>query len=282
LDIVGQGTESLNIGVVWRLDLSRLGEDLAMLSGMGFGTCHLSVADPSLYARADTGDIKKAFLKANMDIDAIWCGLGPPTAWDLVDGPATIGLVPEAYRANRLRILGDCGRWCAVLGIRKVITHAGFIPEDRNDPRYAGIVNALAEGADLLSGSSCDFLLETGQETASALLGAIGDMGRSNVCVNLDTGNLLLYGKGDPALAVDILGSHIRGVHAKDGLEPLPGSRIGRETAIGEGSVRFAEVVSRLRAQGYEGDLMIEREIEGPRKLEDIRAARHYLLSLAG
>ena len=64
--------------------------------------------------------------------------------------------------------------------------------------------------------------------------------------MNLDTANLILYGKANPVDALDVFGRYVRGVHAKDGLYPTNGSELGREVPIGEGKVDFPILISKL------------------------------------
>jgi L-ribulose-5-phosphate 3-epimerase len=122
--------------------------------------------------------------------------------------------------------------------------------------------------------------METGQETPVTLLRAIQDTGLDNVGVNLDTANLILYGKGDPVAALDVVGQYVRGLHAKDGLYPTGPKELGQEVAIGQGKVDFPEVVRKLHKLQYTGPITIEREISGARQQEDIRASVSYLQRL--
>ena len=93
----------------------------------------------------------------------------------------------------------------------------------------------------------------------------------------MDTGNLVLYGKGDPVDALDVIGKYVRSIHAKDGLFPTNPRQLGREVAIGTGRVDFARVISRLVELGYRGAISIEREISGSRQEADIRQAKTFL-----
>ena len=43
-------------------------------------------------------------------------------------------------------------------------------------------------------------------------------LNRRNVVVNFDPANMILYGKGNPVEALEVLGSWIRQVHIKDGI----------------------------------------------------------------
>ncbi|MFO8212519.1 hypothetical protein R2K36_34225, partial [Pseudomonas aeruginosa] len=77
-------------------------------------------------------------------------------------------------------------------------THVGFLPENPHDPMYAGLIDALREVAQHLKKNGQYLLFETGQETPVAILRAMEDIGTGNLGVNLDTGNLILYGKANP------------------------------------------------------------------------------------
>ncbi len=119
--------------------------------------------------------------------------------------------------------------------------------------------------------------METGQETPVTVLRVIQDSGMDNIGVGLDTANLILYGKGNPVDALDVLGTHVRSVHAKDGLFPTNPRKLGAEVAIGKGRVDFVRVISRLVELGYSGALSIEREISGPKQEADILEAKNFL-----
>ena len=92
-----------------------------------------------------------------------------------------------------------------------------------------------------------------------------------NVGVGLDTANLILYGKANPVDAIDILGPHIRSVHAKDGRWPTNPNELGEEVLIGKGLVDFPVVLRKLEALGYPGVITIERETNGPQQIADVR-----------
>jgi sugar phosphate isomerase/epimerase len=165
-------------------------------------------------------------------------------------------------------------------GIQAVHTHCGFIPEDPNMPLYADAVKAIREVASHCKGNGQMFLMETGQETPVTMLRAIHDTGMDNIGANLDTANLILYDKGDPVAAMDVIGKYVHGLHAKDGLYPTDPKNLGEEVAIGQGKVNFAEVLRKLHKLNYTGPITIEREISGPRQEADIRASISYLQRL--
>ena len=161
-----------------------------------------------------------------------------------------------------------------------VITHVGFMPENPHDPDYVGTIAMLRYIAGILKERGQYFLFETGQETPVVLLRAIEDIGTGNIGINLDTANLILYGKANPVDALDVFGKYVRNTHMKDGCYPTDGRHLGRETPLGEGKVDFPALIAKLKALGYTGPLTIEREISGEQQLHDILAAKAMLEKL--
>jgi sugar phosphate isomerase/epimerase len=94
---------------------------------------------------------------------------------------------------------------------------------------------------------------------------------------------MILYGTGDPIEALEILGRKLITVHCKDGDWPeagVPGA-LGKECALGAGSVGIGRFLAKLRAVGYSGPLSIEREASDPvRRMNDIQAAIALLAEL--
>ena len=101
-----------------------------------------------------------------------------------------------------------------------------------------------------------------------------------NLAVGLDTANLILYGKASPVDAVDILGPHVRSIHAKDGKWPTNPDELGEEVLIGKGVVDFRAVFTKLHRIGYKGAVTIERETSGPQQIEDVKQEKAYLEGL--
>ena len=123
-------------------------------------------------------------------------------------------------------------------------------------------------------------LFETGQETPVTLLRCFETVGMDNLGINLDTANLILYGKANPVDALDVFGKYVRNLHAKDGRYPVNGHDLGEETRLGEGKVDFRALFSRLKELGYDSHVTIEREISGPQQLSDILDAKNYLQAI--
>lgn len=247
---------------------------IARVKAFGLPTCQVSVG-MSPAGLAET--LKQALEKYGVEATAVMTLGEGKFVWDFYQGPATIGLVPRATRAARIDALkraSDLGHQCGIKGVQ---THCGFIPEDPHDPLYAETVAAIHDVASHCRGNGQTLLMEAGQETPVTLLRTIEDTGLDNVGVNLDTANLILYGKGDPVAALDVIGKYVRGLHAKDGRYPTDPKHLGQEVAIGSGRVNFPELMAGLHKLNYTGPITIEREISGPRQEEDIRASKIYL-----
>ncbi|MDD5597349.1 MAG: sugar phosphate isomerase/epimerase, partial [Victivallaceae bacterium] len=101
-----------------------------------------------------------------------------------------------------------------------------------------------------------------------------------NIGVNLDPANLILYGKGNPVDALDILGEYVKCVHVKDGLYPADPMQLGKEVRIGSGQVNFPAFLLKLKEKKYSGPFIVEREITGTQQISDIMYAVEYLKSV--
>ena len=248
---------------------------------LGATTCQLSVWGGAEMSEKDAQRIRGDADAAGIAITSVWCGLSGPAVWDFVDGPSTIGLVPEQYRATRTAELVRGAQLTAWLGVANMVTHVGFLPPDPKHTDYIGTVEALKRVADACGAHGIHFLFETGQETPVVLIRCMQDIGRPNLGVNLDPANLLMYGNANPVDALDLLGPHIRDVHAKDGDYPTDGRNLGPERVLGEGRVNFPALIAKLKSFGYSGSLAIEREISGPQQQVDIKKAIDLLKQLA-
>lgn len=262
----------LRVGV-----LVSLGHDvkaeIKKVRDLGLGSCQLATWDPEDLTDTLAAEVKRACADYGVEISAVWAGAPGPHAWNFTEGPATIGLVPPRYREMRVAALIKGAEFAEMLGVPDAITHAGFIPENPNDPLYEGTILALRKVAVKAKQLGLHFCFETGQETPITLLRAMTDIGTGNLGVNLDPANLLMYGKANPIDALDILGPYVRGVHAKDGEYPTQPGSLGVEKPMGEGRVNFPVLVPKLKSFGYEGALTIEREISGDQQIADIKRA---------
>jgi len=253
-------------------------ETIRRVHELGFSTCFLSLdAYIGKFTPALAEELKGLLAKYQVRATTVEVVGPPPLKWNFLEGPATIGLVPRATRAARIDALKQVSDFAKLLGVPQVQTHCGFIPEDPADPLYKEAVGAIREVAEHCGANGQQFLMETGQETPTTMARAIRDVGQPNVGVGLDTANLILYGKANPVDAVEILGPHVKSIHAKDGRWPTDPDQLGEEVLIGTGLVDFAKVFAGLRKAGYAGAVTIERETSGPQQIEDVRKEKQYL-----
>jgi L-ribulose-5-phosphate 3-epimerase len=271
--------EKMKIGVIISLN-DRVEEEFRQVKGLGLPTCQLNGWNQAFFTPEMAERVKEASRVNRVEITSFWCGWEGPAVWDNREGPLTLGIVPVAYRYDRLKMLIRGADFARLIGVSSLTTHVGFIPENCNDPEYPGVLSALRIIAQYCRGCGLDFLFETGQETPVTLLRTIEDLGLDNVGINLDPANLILYGKGNPVDALDVIGRFVRGVHAKDGLYPASGRVLGVEVPLGEGKVNVPVFVRRLKEIGYDGALTIEREISGEQQTRDILSAKALLESL--
>jgi sugar phosphate isomerase/epimerase len=158
------------------------------------------------------------------------------------------------------------------LGVRLVTFHAGFIPHDRVSAGYTMLVDRVRRVAAPFVERGIAVALETGQETAPALLELLTRLDNPGIGVNFDPANMILYGMGDPVAALRSLAPQVRQLHVKDA---LPSRRVGEwglEVPAGEGAVDWHALFGVMRASGLAVDLVIEREA-GDRRVEDVRQA---------
>jgi L-ribulose-5-phosphate 3-epimerase len=268
----------MQIGVL--ISLHHVEEKMKESAGYGFKSCQIVSWDMGAFTEENAALVKKVAKETGMTISTFWCGLPGPATWNFTDGPLTLGLVPESYRFERTKALIRGVEFAHACGISQIATHVGFIPEDMNDPRYAGTLVALKQVVRACKKYNMRFLFETGQETPVTLLRTLEDLGGENVGINLDTGNLILYGKANPVDALDVFGKYVFDTHCKDGEYPTNGRELGNEKPLGQGAVDWPKLVAKLKALGYEGPLTIEREISGPQQTKDILAAKAMLEKL--
>ena len=160
-----------------------------------------------------------------------------------------------------------------------VTTHIGVIPEDKKDPRYSVMLNALTECGIYAKENGITLAIETGPEKATTLLQFLKDT-KGGIGVNLDPANFVMVTRQDPVEAVNILKDYIVHTHVKDGIcfdrnqdpvavyhafaiggiEAVMACKGFKEVPVGEGEVKWREYIKALVDVGFDGFLTIERE----------------------
>ena len=266
----------MDIGVI--VPLSSYEHEFEQLNSFGISKCQFNAWDDSSFLTEELAvRVREKAKECGITITGVWRGWSGPKAWNFTEGPTTLGLVPREFREQRIADLKVGSDFAYVLGVEKVITHMGFLPEFPGDPEYPAIVEAIREVAEYCKERGQYLLFETGQETPVTLLRTIEAVGTGNLGINLDPANLILYGKANPVDALDVFGKYVMELHGKDGRYPTTGSYLGEETRIGDGKVCFERLIPRLRECGFDGTIIIEREIAGEEQIRDIKYAKEFL-----
>ena len=252
------------------------------LKSYGFECCQITVWDMSLYTDEMAEAINKAVAETGVEVSTLWAGWSGPKEWNFTGGPMTLGLVPPAYRMQRAEELILAAPFAVKIGVSRIATHVGFLPENFNDPEYYGVVAILRYVIKKYKEYGLNFLFETGQETPVTLLRVIEELDMDNVGINMDTANLLHYGKANSADAITVFGKYVMDTHIKDAFYPTDGKHLGKEVKVGDGLANIPEVIKRLREVGYTGNYIIEREIKGEQQTKDILHAKKYLEGILG
>lgn len=246
---------------------------------LGINSCQICIWNVDIFKSDEHAEkIKAAIAETGINVSSLWAGWTGPCEWNFTAGPDTIGLVPVAYRFTRLSELKSASDFAEKIGVKQVITHVGFIPENPSATEFNGTVAALRNLCGYMKQKGQYFLFETGQETPITLLRTIEAIGTGNIGVNLDTANPILYGKANPVDALDVFGKYVMDTHIKDGFYPTNGMYLGHEARAGDGKANIPEVVRKLIVEyGYEGPFTIEREISGEQQTADIIHAKKLL-----
>ncbi|HUU83753.1 MAG TPA: sugar phosphate isomerase/epimerase family protein [Phycisphaerae bacterium] len=245
----------------WSINRSRPIESIRVAADrFGVRVVHLGFFDEQTLAGTSAQAVRKAAGDAGVEISSTFAAFPGETYKSIATVAATGGYLPDEHFDARLDMTRRVADLAAELGVASVAIHAGTVPDDRACDAHKILVDRTGQAADLLMDRALVLLLETGRESAQTLNGFIDAVGRENVGVNLDPGNLVLYGADDPVRAVRTLRGRIRHVHLKDAVaSDQPGVTFGTEVTLGTGEASIARVVSKLRASGYDGPLIVER-----------------------
>ena len=192
---------------------------------------------------------------------------------------ATGGVVPDATWPDTQRRMNACLPLAHALGLKLVTFHAGFIPADAASPIRAKVKQRINQIAMLFGARGIAIGLETGQESAATLLGFLGEVGQTNVGVNFDPANMILYGSGEPIAALRALADKVLQVHLKDATPAPIKGEWGSEVPLGRGRVDWPAFFQVLEDIGYTGPLPIEREA-GDDRIHDVQAALRFAEAL--
>lgn len=275
-------TERWPIGVFASIDAG-LGVRLEVARELGVPTIQLHAPHRATRNQANADAFLAKLKDYGLRLTAVFGGFEGESYADIPTVDRTVGLTPPETRAARLAEMKEISDFAQLLGCPVIALHLGFLPHDPQQPRYQEIIAITRELCDYAQRNGQALHLETGQESAAALVQFIGDVRRDNLYINFDPANMILYGSGEPIEALKLVGKYVRSIHCKDGTWAAnPGQEWGREVPLGEGDVGMENYLRTLKEIGYDGPLTIEREIpqEPERQKAEIGHAVRLLTEL--
>jgi len=260
------------IGVCsWSLKAASVPELAKLMKDVGAAVTQVALGDPNHATWKEGADLVKALKKSHLEISATMIGYPGEDYTTPQSIQKTGGFGDPATRRERLEMFKRAVDMTQDLGLTLLASHGGFIPEV-GDPGRSSFLDCLYEAAEYAAEKGVVFAMETGQETADLLRRTLDELAMENLKVNFDPANMILYDKGDPIHAVEVLGPDIVHVHVKDARAPRVEGTWGEEVPLGEGEVGMAAFLESLAAIEYSGPLVVEREVGGqPQRIEDIR-----------
>jgi sugar phosphate isomerase/epimerase len=270
--------EPLAIGVCsWSLQVKSVAELKRLLDRLGIGVIQIACGDPHHAAWEEGDRLPEVARSAGFRMSGAMLGFPGEDYTTPQTIQHTGGFGNPATRAERLQRFQWALERTRALGLGDLMLHAGFIPEPR-DPDRKPFLDTLAKVSDLAKAKGVRVGFETGQETADLLRLTLDELKCPNLGVNFDPANMLLYDKGDPIRAVEILGPDIRSVHVKDANRPKTPGTWGEEVPLGQGQANIRQFVQTLKKVGYRGSLCIEREVGSQeQRVADVAHGIRYL-----
>jgi sugar phosphate isomerase/epimerase len=165
----------------------------------------------------------------------------------------------------------------AALGAPVVINRVGEIPDKPQGHQWDLLLQVLHDLGRAGQHTGALLAAETGAEPPEALARLLGALPPGSLAVDLNPGNLLVYGHA-PQEAVTKLGSHILHVHATDGVLDRSRGR-GQRVPVGRGMADWPALLGLLEEQDYRGDFTIERS-DADDPVHELESAVKYLRSL--
>ena len=264
----------------WSLQVKNISELNGFTNKLGIQNVQIACGDPH-HASWDEGDDMPIKAK-NASFKLTGAMLGFPG--EDYTTPQTIektgGFGDPATRSERLERF----KWSLLrvqdLKVNDIMFHAGFIPPI-NDSGRKSFLQTLETVSTLANNVGVNVSFETGQESSELLFTTLKELDRSNLYVNFDPANMLLYDQGNPIEAVEMLGKYIRSVHLKDANRPKIKGKWGEEVVLGQGEVNIPLFLKTLQKIGYSGPMSIEREAGTQQdRFNDILQAVEYLREL--
>ncbi len=165
------------------------------------------------------------------------------------------------------------------LGVKYLSTEVGFVKKD-----WELALERVKYACDVCTENGVTFLIESGQESGEEMKKFIQDLESKHpgtqIGVNFDPANHILYGTDTPNHAFDILRPWVKQVHVKDAnLDESTRKAWCEDILWGTGDVKKTfNFLNHLYVVGYKGNLLVEHEW-GDNRVSDIKVALKDLLN---
>jgi len=271
-------TAPMTLGVCsWSLQVTSVEELKRLLGDLGVNATQIACGDPHHASWVEGDDLPEVALKSGLILTGAMLGFPGEDYTTPQTIQATGGFGNPATRAERLDRLAWALDRTLAMGLTDLTLHAGFLPEV-GDPGRKAMLDTLARAGQMAADKGVTLAFETGQESALLLRLTLDELKSPQIKVNFDPANMLLYDMGDPIHAVEILGPDIRSVHVKDAKRPTIPGQWGEEVPLGQGEVDIPRFIKTLKAIGYDGPLVVEREVgDQAGRIKDVRYGLDFL-----
>lgn len=258
----------------WRADMDTVGKNMAESGVKGV---HLAlgpfIAPDERHGGAESAEawqrVKAKVASGEWKVMGTMIGTVGEDYTTLETIKKTGGIVPDCHWEANKKIVTAGAKLTQELGCGYMSLHAGFLDE-HDKAAMKKFIERVEWMRDEAKKYGVKIIFESGQETAEELARFMKKV--PGVGINFDPANMILYGKGNPIEAIDILLPWIVQVHVKDAcLTKKPGTW-GTEVPWGEGEVNAKQFVRKLEKLGYKGYYVVERE-GGSSRAADIKLA---------
>lgn len=279
----------MKIGVITDCFKLPLDESIKLAGKLGFDGIQIYATtgefSPEVLTTERKSEVRSLLMENHLEISALCGDMGG------------YGFQIESDNAERIQKTKRIIDLAEEFEVGVITTHIGVIPENKDNPRYSVMLDAMCKCGEYAADKKITLAIETGPEKASTLLSFLQDT-NGGIGVNLDPANFVMVTGQDPVEAVQVLGKYIVHTHAKDGvmlkqtdpeiiydcfakggIEALNVADYFLETPLGDGDVDYAKYINALRDIGYDGYLTIERET-GENPISDIQKSLNTLRNI--
>ena len=279
----------MKIGVITDCFKLPLDESIKLAGKLGFDGIQIYATtgefSPEVLTTERKSEVRSLLMENHLEISALCGDMGG------------YGFQIESDNAERIQKTKRIIDLAEEFEVGVITTHIGVIPENKDNPRYSVMLDAMCKCGEYAADKKITLAIETGPEKASTLLSFLQDT-NGGIGVNLDPANFVMVTGQDPVEAVQVLGKYIVHTHAKDGvmlkqtdpeiiydcfakggIEALNVADYFLEPPLGDGDVDYAKYINALRGIGYDGYLTIERET-GENPISDIQKSLNTLKNI--